>query len=48
MNRHSVIINILICIIIIFFSGLVFSQEPKGKPQSPEDMNLDDVINRTT
>ena len=48
MNKQNVLIKILICIIIIFFSGLVFSQVPNGKPQSPEDMNLDDVINRTT
>ncbi len=44
MNRQNLLIKILICIIIILFSALVFSQEPKDKHKSPEDMNLDDVI----
>ena len=44
MNRQNVLIKILICIIIVLFSGLVFSQEPKGMHNPPEDMNLNDMI----
>ena len=44
MNRQNLLNKIFICIIIILFSGLVFSQEPKDKHKSPEDMDLDDMV----